>query len=100
MVAADPENFEGHYSFGVLLLNDGKVEEAAEHLVSAFQIDAGDPRTLEPLLLAMRAAERPRELRALLAASLDADPSLAHVRGALAQLPAAQPIAGRIGAEK
>lgn len=100
VVAADPENFEGHYSFGVLLLNDGKVEEAADHLVSAFKIDAGDPRTLEPLLLAMRAAGRPRELRALLAARLDADPSLAHVRGALAQLPAAPPIARRTGAEK
>ncbi len=86
VVVADPGDFEAHYSLGVLLLNDGEVEEAADHLRVAFEIDAGDPRSLEPLLRAMRGAARQPELRRLLTARLDADPDLAHVRAALAQL--------------
>ncbi len=86
VVVADPGDFEAHYSLGVLLLNDGEVEEAADHLRVAFEIDAGDPRSLEPLLRAMRGADRRPELRRLLTAHLDADPDLAHVRAALAQL--------------
>ena len=86
MVVADPGDFEAHYSLGVLLLNAGEIDEAADLLRVAFEIDAGDPRSLLPLLRAMRGADRRIELRALLTARLDADPDLAHVRAALEKL--------------
>jgi predicted Zn-dependent protease len=91
VVATDPGSFEASYSLGVLLLNEGSVEEAADHLVRAFEVDARDPRTLQPLVQAMRAAGRRDELRDLLAARLAADGGLAHVRSALARLPARRP---------
>jgi arylsulfatase A-like enzyme len=91
VVATDPGSFEASYSLGVLLLNEGSAGEAADHLVRAFEIDARDPRTLQPLVRAMRAAARQDELRDLLAARLAADASLAHVRSALTRLPPRRP---------
>ena len=95
VVARDPGNFEGSYSLGVLLLNEGSAAEAADHLVRAFEVDATEPRTLAPLVRAMQAAGRQDELRERLAARLAADPGLAHVQSALSRLPARRPIPRR-----
>lgn len=41
-VTADPQSFEAHLMFGLLLARQGKLDEARPELVTATQLDAGD----------------------------------------------------------